>query len=53
MPDVVGHHVGSDAILGVTHRIHEMQVRGIDAQRIMTAMIALQAVGDRAVEYSP
>ena len=46
---IIGHPVGPGEVLMVAYLINEMQVRGVDAQRVMAAMIQLQAVWDRAV----
>ena len=53
MPAIISHLVGSGAVFAVAYRVHEMQVRRIDAQWVMAPMIGLEAVRDGAVEYVP
>ena len=53
MPDIIIHPVCPGVILAVAYRAHKMQVRRVDAQRVVTPMIQLQAVENSAVKYAP
>ena len=53
MSDIIIHPVCPGVILAVAYRAHKMQVRRVDAQRVVAAMIELQVVGDIPVKYVP
>ena len=50
---IISHPVGPGVILAVAYRAHKMQMRRVDAQRVVAAMIELQVVGDIPVKYMP
>ena len=50
---IISHPVGSGVVLMVAYLIHNMQVCRVNAQRVVTNVIDLQAFRDGSMEYAP
>ena len=50
---IISHPVGPVVVLMVAYLIHNMQVCRVNAKRVVTNVIDLQAFRDGSVEYAP